>query len=468
MVRLRRTRQDPEGFRPRVVVVGAGFGGLSCARALAEAPVEVTLVDRRNYHTFQPLLYQVATAGLDAESIAYAVRGMVHRHPALDFRVGTVVGADLDGRHIELTDGERLAYDYLVVAAGAVTADFGIPGVAEHSFPLKTLTDAMRLRAHLLEQFEWADAHRRDEDPAATTVVVVGGGPTGVELCGGLSELIHGVLARDHPHLDLTESRIVLVEATDRLLGGFSAASAESARATLESRGVEVRLGSAVEEVTAEGVRLAGGEFVPTRTLVWTAGVRANPLGAALGLYLSRAGRVEVGPDLSVPGRPEVFVVGDLAAASDEQGQVYPQLAPVAMQQGRHVAKVIGGRLTGRSPGRFHYVNKGVMATIGRNAAVAELPFGIRVRGFPAWIAWLALHLVYLIGFRNRATVLLDWSWNYLTYQRGARLIVPVLTDDIGDQLARRRPPFDDDLEPRPSGSDGSPAGSPPAAARLP
>ena len=419
------------GERPRVVVVGAGFGGLQAAKALARHAVHVTLVDRRNYHTFQPLLYQVATAGLDAESIAYAVRGLVHRHPALDFRVGTVVGADWDRRRVILEDGIELAYDYLVLAAGAVTADFGIPGVAEHAFALKTLTDSIRLRSHLLAQFEWADAHQDDHDPAATTVVVVGGGPTGVELCGGLSELIHAVLARDHPTLDLSHARIVLVEATDRLLGGFSPTSAENARMTLESRGVEVRLGAAVERVAPACVVLKGGESIPTRTMIWTAGVKANPLGAALGLEVGGGGRVRVGPDLSLPGRAEVFVIGDLAAAGDEQGRVYPQLAPVAMQQGRHVARTIGARVTGGTVPRFHYVDKGIMATIGRNAAVAELPFGIRFRGFPAWVAWLALHLLYLIGFRNRATVLLDWSWNYLTYQRGARLIVPVLSDDV-------------------------------------
>jgi NADH dehydrogenase len=293
---------------------------------------------------------------------------------------------------------------------------------------LKTLTDAVRLRLHLLERFEEADAGRGHE--GSLNVVVVGGGPTGVELCGGLSELIHGVLVRDYPGLDVGSARIILLEAADRLLGAFSPASSASAQKTLQSRGVEVRLGAAVEEVAADHVRLRGGEVLLTRTLIWTAGVQANPLGERVGLELDRGGRVVVQGDLSVPRHPEIFVIGDLAAARDEDAKLYPQLAPVAMQQGRHAARQIGRRLDGELGEAFHYRDKGTMATIGRNAAVAELPLGIRLRGFVAWVAWLALHLVFLIGFRNRAAVLLDWSWNYLTYQRGSRLMLPVESDD--------------------------------------
>ena len=392
--------------------------------------MHVTVVDRRNYHTFQPLLYQVATAGLDSSSIAYPVRGVVQRRDNLDFRVGTVESVDPVGRRVCLEDGDELPYDYLIVAAGAVTATFGVPGVEERAFPLKSLTDAIRLRTHLLDRFEAADAHPEHGGEGQLTVVVVGGGPTGVELCGGLAELFYKVLVRDYPRLDPRRTRIVLLEGTDRLLGSFKARSSASALDQLERRGVEVRLGAMVEEVTPDHVRLDSGEVIPTRTLVWTAGVRASDLGARLGLPLGPGGRVVVGPDLSVPDRPEIFVIGDLAAASDRSGHLYPQLAPVAMQQARHAVRQINARMKGRSPSRFRYFDKGTMATIGRNAAVAELPLGIRFRGFPAWVAWLGLHLVFLIGFRNRLAVLLDWSWNYLTYQRGVRLILPVESDD--------------------------------------
>lgn len=412
----------------RVVVVGAGFGGLTAARALARLPVRVTLVDRRNYHTFQPLLYQVATAGLDSASIAYPIRSILHSEPSLRVRVGAATGVDLDGRRVELEDG-GLEYDYLVLAAGAITANFGIPGVEEHGLPLKSLTDALRLRSHLLEQFEHSDASRAERD-RDINIVVVGGGPTGVELCGGLSELITGVLCGDYPDLDLSRARIILVEAAGRLLGAFSASSSRRALEDLSRRGVEVRLGATVRRVGPDWVELGDGSALPTRTLVWTAGIRANPLGERLGVELTRGGRVPVGADLSLPGRPEVFVIGDLAAARDSDGRTYPQLAPVAMQQARHVARQIAGRLEGRAGVPFRYRDKGTMATIGRNSAVAELPGHIRFGGFPAWIAWLGLHLVFLVGFRNRLAVLLDWSWNYLTYQRGARLILPVDSDD--------------------------------------
>ena len=439
----------------------------------------MTVVDRRNYHTFQPLLYQVATAGLDSSSIAYPVRGVVHGRDNLDFRVGTVGSVDAVGRRVCLEDGDELAYDWLIVAAGAVTATFGVPGVDEHAFPLKSLTDAIRLRVHLLDRFEEADAHPDRIGEGDLTVVVVGGGPTGVELSGGLAELFYTVLVRDYPRLALcppgplhpgssagrgpqprprpsAPARIVLLEAADRLLGSFHPRSSENALDQLRRRGVEVRLGAAVEEVTADHVRLAGGEVIPARTLVWTAGVRPSPLGARLGLPLGPGGRVAVGPDLAVPERPEVFVIGDLAAASDRHGRLYPQLAPVAMQQARHAVRQIGNRMNGRPTSRFRYIDKGTMATIGRNAAVAELPLGIRFRGFLAWVAWLGLHLVFLIGFRNRMAVLFDWSWNYLTYQRGVRLILPVESDDPPPD----RPPGPPS-DPRRGSGPGSPPGPP-------
>jgi NADH:quinone reductase (non-electrogenic) len=413
----------------RVVIVGAGFGGLSTARALstphavAGRSVEVVVVDRRNHHTFQPLLYQVATAGLDGESIAHPVRGIFHGRPNVRARLGTVCGADWSRRELLTAEGQTVPFDRVVLAPGAVSSSFGVPGVDEHAFALKSLTDALTLRTHILEQFESADVDPSVERAGGLTFVIVGGGPTGVEMAGALVELFRMVLAKDFPDLDLTRARVVLVEALDRLIGAMHPSLGEHARRTLEARGVEVLLGRTVEAVDAEAVRLDGGTVIATRTLVWATGVRPHPLVAALGLPLDSSGRVCVGPDLRVEGRPDVFVIGDAAGARDRHGRAYPQLAPVAMQQGRHVAREIIRSLDGRRPRRFRYFDKGTMATIGRNSAVAELPLGLRFRGFVAWLMWLGLHLVYLIGFRNRTSVLLDWAWNYVTYDRGARLI---------------------------------------------
>jgi NADH:ubiquinone reductase (H+-translocating) len=415
--------------RPRVVVIGAGFGGLTALRRLAKVAADVTLVDKRNFHTFQPLLYQVATAGLDSASIAYPARGVLHRQKTAQFRMGEVVGIDRNAKAVRLADGDRLPYDYLIVASGAVTATFGIPGVDEYGLPLKTLTDAVRLRSHLLSTFEAADAGHADPDKAMT-IVVVGGGPTGVELCGGISELITNVLALDHPRLDTAKARIVLVEMTDRLLGSFDPRSSKRALRALGRRGVEIKLGTSVSRVGADYVELKDGSRLGTHTLIWTAGIQASGLGKALGVELDKAGRVPVRSDLSLVEDSDVFVIGDLAAARDPAGNLYPQLAPVAMQQGRHAVRQIEARMFGRQSRTFHYTDKGTMATIGRNSAVAELPGHIRFGGFPAWLAWLGLHLVFLIGFRNRLTVMLDWSWNYLTHQRGARLILPMDSDD--------------------------------------
>ena len=424
----------------RVVIVGAGFGGLSTARALSTGralgghavdvdgvdvvAVDVVVVDQRNHHTFQPLLYQVATAGLDGESIAHPVRGIFHGRPNVRARLGTVCGVDWTRRELLTAEGDTVPFDRLVLAPGAVTRSFGVPGVDEHAFPLKSLTDALTLRAHILRQFEAADVDPHVERTGALTFVIVGGGPTGVEMAGALMELFQRVLAKDFPGLDVTRARVVLVETLDRLLATMHPSLGEHARRTLEARGVEVLLGRTVEQVDADAVRFVDGSVIPTRTLVWAAGVRPHPLVAALGLPLDSTGRVRVGPDLRVEGRPDVFVIGDAAGARDRRGRAYPQVAPVAMQQGRHVAREITRSLDGRRPRRFRYFDKGTMATIGRNSAVAQLPLGLRFRGFVAWLMWLGLHLVYLIGFRNRTSVLLNWTWNYLTYDRGNRLIV--------------------------------------------
>jgi NADH dehydrogenase len=418
--------QDRGAMTTHVVIVGAGFGGLTAAKALRGAPVRVTLVDQHNFHTFQPLLYQVATAGLGSEDIAHSVRGIFHDQANVAFALGRVAGVDPVARTVLLADGPAVPYDFLVLAAGAVTNTFGVPGVAEHALALKGLDEALAVRNHVLRQFELADRDPAVAAAGGLTVVVIGGGPTGVELAGALTELFDTVLARDFPRLDMAHARVVLVEATDRLLGPFSAASGSYALHKLRAMGVDVRLGAQVSEITAEGVCLADGSVIATRSPIWVAGVRAHPLAEAAPFEQTRGGRIAVGPDLTVPGHPDVFVIGDLAgaAASGSRPELLPQLAPVAIQQGRFVAREIQRRLEGRRPGAFRYVDKGTMATIGRNAAVAELPLRVRFRGFPAWVAWLFLHLLYLVGFRNRLRVLLDWGWNYLTYDRGARVIV--------------------------------------------
>jgi NADH dehydrogenase len=407
-----------------VVVVGAGFAGLNAAKVLARGPVRVTVVDQSNHHTFQPLLYQVATAGLGADDIAHSVRGIYHDHPNVRFRLATVTGVDWAAGKVLVEDASPLAYDYLVLAPGATTAWYGVSGAAEHAFPLKSLPDAIALRNHVLAQFERADAEPGLIDDGALTFVIVGGGPTGVELAGAFVELFRMVLAKDFAHLAVDRARVVLVEAGDRLLAAFHARSQDRARRTLEARGVEVLLGTAIASIAPHEVRLSSGDTIATRTVVWAAGIRAHPLADTLGLPQAAGGRVVVDSDLGVPGHPEAFVVGDLAAAADSRGSLYPQLAPVAIQGARHAARQILRRIDGQPTTRFVYRNKGVMATIGRNAAVAELPGGLRIGGFPAWVAWLVLHLWFLIGFRNRLNVVVNWAWNYVTYDRGARLII--------------------------------------------
>ncbi|MBO0731753.1 MAG: NAD(P)/FAD-dependent oxidoreductase [Acidimicrobiaceae bacterium] len=416
--------------RPHVVVVGSGFGGLNAALGLARLPVNVTVVDRNNYHGFWPLLYQVATAGLGADDIAHPIRALYAPHPNIDVRLGVVTAIDLDRRVVEVAGEPPLHYDFLVLAAGSSNDDFGLPGVQEHAFGLKTLPDAVRLRNHVLTMFEQADAEG-GRDTAALTVVMVGGGPTGVELAGALAELISRNLANDFRHLDLTAARVVLVEAADHLLPGFSPASQEAARRTLETRGVDVRFHARLTKVTPDGVELEDGTAIPARTVVWTAGVRANPLAGLLEVEKGKGGTVLVEPDLSLSGHPEVFAIGDVAAAASRGGGHLPQLAQVAIQGGRHAAHQIGRVLAGKKTKPFRYHDHGIMATIGRRSAVAELPGGVHLQGTPGWLAWLGVHLVFLIGFRNRVVVLVNWAWNYLTWDRASRVI---LMEDAGPE----------------------------------
>jgi NADH dehydrogenase len=430
--------------RPRVVVIGAGFGGVGTTTRLTHAPVDVTIVDRRNHHVFQPLLYQVATAGLNPADIAQAVRAIFQDDENVEFRLATVEKVDFDERLVHVDRGPPLPYDYLVVAAGSETRWFGVAGVQEHALPMKTVEDALVLRGHVLQQFERAAAEPGALDEGALTFVIVGGGATGVELAGAFVELF-AVLARDFHHLDVGRARIVLVEATDHLLNGFTPPSQESALQTLRSRGVEVLLQRAVDRAEPGKVHLSGGEVIPTATLVWAAGIEPSPLAASIGLERGPGGRVVVGRDLRPPGHPDVFVIGDLAGAADWRGRPYLQMASVALQQGHFVGRQVRRLTEGRGVTKFRYIDYGYMATIGRNSAVAELAFGIRLRGRPGWFAWLAIHLVRLMGFRNRVSVFLNWAWNYVTYDRGARLIVvprgrasrPAPASDTG---TRRRP----------------------------
>lgn len=410
------------GGRAKVVVIGGGFGGITACHHLRDVPADVTLVDRNNYHTFQPLLYQVATAGLEPGEVAHSLRAFFRRYPNVDVRLGTVTSADPDARVVHLDDGSSLPYDYLVVAAGAETNYFGIEGAEEHSMPMKTLDDAVLIRNHVLRCFEEASADPTKVDHGWLEIVIVGGGPTGVELAGGMAELLR-VLQRDYHHTPIAEARVHLVEAGDALLAPYSAKSQQYAKRCLEEYGVRVLLGRRVQKVTPDAVTLDGDEVIATRTVIWAGGVRAQSVADSLGLSQTHGARVEAERDCSVKGRPEVFVVGDLGATPDEHGSLYPQLAQPAIQQGRHVAHQIRHRLAGRPTEPFRYFDKGTMATIGRGRAVCELPNGWRFQGFVAWLAWLALHLTYLSGFRNRLNVLVDWGWGYLTYDRGARLI---------------------------------------------
>ncbi len=414
--------------RTKVVVVGAGFGGLAVAKALEDAPVQVTLVDRNNFHTFQPLLYQVATSGLNPADVAYPVRGIFQRQDNVAFRQAAVTGVDWDAGTVTVTRGDDIDFDRLVVAAGTTVNDFDTPGVADHGFPLYVLPDAVRLRNHILGRFEAADADPSVVDDGGLTFVVVGGGPTGVEVAGALAELIEKVLDRDFrgSRVDTRRARVVLVEMVDALLPPFHPSSQRHARTALVRRGVEVRTGASVAEVTATRVHLEDGDEIPCHTLVWAAGVKAVPLAEALGAPTGPGGRVSTEADLRLPGHPEAFVIGDMAAIDDGSGRLLPGVAQVAMQGGSHVADLITREVVGEGDAHepFHYKDKGSMATIGRRAAVAELPVGIRLSGTPAWIAWLALHLLYLMGFRNRVSVFVNWAWNYLTWDRGARLIL--------------------------------------------
>lgn len=413
----------PRTGRPRVVVVGAGFGGLSVARTLAGAPVEVLVLDRNNYHGFWPLLYQVATAGLEPEAIAYPVRAILRKFPNVAFRMSYVTGVDLDQRKVQVGP-LHIDYDYLVLAAGSTNNYFGNDALARHTYGLKDIDEAESLRNHILQLFEQA-AHETHpvRRRALMTFVIVGGGPTGVELAGAVAELIHYVLRKDYPMLDTAATRVVLVEAIDRVLAAFPEMLQRQAQRRLAQMHVKVLLNTAVESVEADHVAFKDGRRLATHTVVWAAGIRGAHLVDPLGLDLGRGARVKVQPTLNLAARPEVFVIGDLAYLEGyKEGLPYPQVAPVAIQQGQRAALNIRAAVEGQPLQPFHYFDKGSMATIGRRAAVFDA-FGIQLSGVIAWFGWLFVHLIYLIGFRNRVIVLANWAYNYFTYDRGVRLI---------------------------------------------
>ena len=406
---------------PRVIIVGAGFGGLEAAKKLSFEKVRVTVIDRTNYHLFQPLLYQVATAALSPADIAAPVRAILSKCKNVEVVLAEVQAVDVAAKKIRTTDRE-LAYDYLILATGARHSYFGHDEWEKLAPGLKSLEDAIELRRRLLMAFEYAE--KIDDEAArkaAMTFVIIGGGPTGVEMAGAIAEIARYTLKKDFRHIDPSQARVILIEGEPRLLSSFPEDLSASARKQLVDLGVEVRTGMHATNLSEAGLEV-GGEFIPCRVKIWAAGNMASFVGKSLGVPVDRVGRVLVNDDLSIPGHPEVQVIGDLANFPHQTGKPLPGVSPVAMQQGRHAAGNILAMIDGRKSQRFWYWNKGNIATIGRNKAVADLNW-VHLSGFPAWLVWLFVHIIFLVGFRNRLVVLLQWGWSYVTFNAGARLI---------------------------------------------
>ncbi len=418
--------------QPRIVILGGGFGGLYAARHLRKAKARVTLVDRRNHHLFQPLLYQVATAALNPSDIAYPIRAVLAKQANADVILGEAQSIDTAAKRVVLADG-AIDYDYLVIATGATHSYFGHPEWEPDAPGLKTIEDALEIRRRVLLAFEAAERETDAAKQAAwLTFVIVGAGPTGAELAGALSEIARQTMLRDFRRINPSSARVILVEGHDHVLPTYSTKLSESARRQLGDLGVEVLTGAIVTSVDAHKVKI-GEREIPARTVLWAAGVQASPLARSLGVPLDRAGRVEVNPDLTIPGHDDVFVIGDLAAVKRPDGSLVPGVAPAAIQEGTFAGRMLTGLTRGNAArGVFRYRDKGSLATIGRAAAIAQFP-GFSLTGFPACFAWLAVHIFFLIGFRNRVLVMLQWAWAYVTYQRGARLITgtvnPLLKD---------------------------------------
>jgi NADH dehydrogenase len=411
---------------PHVVVVGCGFGGMEAVKSLARAPLRITLIDRCNHHLFQPLLYQVATGGLSAPSIAAPIRAILRRQENVTVLMGEVRAVDVSRRALTLEDGSTMAWDYLVVATGATHSYFGHDAWAADAPGLKTLDDALELRKRILVAYEYAERENDPEERSGwMSTAVIGGGPTGVEMAGTLAEIARHTLVKDFRHIDSRDACVYLVEAGERVLGTYPADLSDKARRQLERLGVHVRTGSRVVGIDSEGITLqveGGEQRLAARTVIWAAGVAASPLGAALGAPLDRSGRVRVEPDLGLPGHPEVFVIGDLACVETD-GKPVPGVSPAAKQMGRHAATNILARIEGRPGQPFRYRDYGTLATIGRKAAVAIIG-GVKLWGQPAWLVWLFAHIYFLIGFRNRVVVMIDWAWAYFSFQRYARIII--------------------------------------------
>lgn len=430
---------------PRVVIIGAGFGGLYAAQTLQGKPVNVTIIDRHNFHTFTPLLYQVATCGLDPSGIAYPIRSIFRSSPNIRFLLGEVKAIQTESKEIIVgttNDTISVPYDYLIVAAGSVTNTFQLPGLETYAFGLKSLGDAVVLRNHILKVFEeavWSD----DEDlkKALTTIVVVGGGPTGLETAGALYELYDYVFKQEfYQRRNGFSTRVILVEAMDHLLPPYPTELQQAALRQLESMGVEVFLGKQVDSVEGDSITFKDGDVIRARTLVWAAGVKASPIAEMLNVPLQRGGRVQVSNTLRVIDLDAVFAVGDMSYLEDELGSAYPMVIPVAKQQGMLAAKNILAVITGEKETSFRYIDRGIMATIGRSRAVAWLFYRIQLKGYIAWIAWLGLHLIWLMGFRNRIAVFVNWVWNYFTYDRSVRIILepqPHHVDKLIDEITK-------------------------------
>ncbi|HEX8619167.1 MAG TPA: NAD(P)/FAD-dependent oxidoreductase [Thermoanaerobaculia bacterium] len=416
------------GERPHILIIGGGFAGLYTARGLNHVEADVTILDRHNYHLFQPLLYQVAMAGLNPSDIAAPIRGILRKQKNVSVLLGEAVAVDVPNRRVQLADGGFIAYDHLVVATGATHSYFNHPEWERDAPGLKTIDDALEIRRRVLLAFEAAEREPDlEKQKALLTFVVIGGGPTGVELAGALSEIARKTMVRDFRNIHSESARIILIEGKERVLPVYPPDLSEKARKQLVELGVEVIANALVTDVSADGVKI-GDRLIPTRTVLWGAGVQASPLARSLGVPLDRAGRVIVEPDLTIPGHNEVFVLGDLAAARQRDGSFVPGVAPAAIQAGQHTALNLARAVEGQPLREFRYRDKGSLATIGRAAAVAD--FGrVRFGGFMAWMAWLIIHIFFLIGFRNRFLVITQWAWAYLTYQRGARLITGKTND---------------------------------------
>ena len=431
--------------KPKVVIIGAGFAGLNAAKGLKNIAVDVLMIDQNNYHTFQPLLYQVATAGLEPADIAHQVRHIFKKQKNFRFRQGTVVTVNWDKKYIVLKNNANISFDYLIIAAGAVYNDFGVRGVKEHAIYLKSLADAANLRSHILQQFELASAKPELINSGILNFVIVGAGPTGVEMAGALMELFSHALKNDYPELDLSRAKVIMLEASPNVLNSYSSKSQTYTERILRKRGVDLRLNTTVKKVNKASVELHSGETIATKSLIWAAGVRAHPLVEALGLELTHGFRIKVTKALNIADKPFIYALGDIAGMQNKDGGLHPQVATVAIQQGKHAAKQIKKQIKGKTIADFDYFNKGNMAIIGRNAGVAELSknlSGMHLRGFLGWTAWLFIHLIYLPGHQNRFIALANWTYNYFSYDRHVRLISfmqnPARTTKAGKDLSSK------------------------------